>query len=390
MNTKQTALITATFVVTALPTYAAMDTAMGTINADFRMRYEAVDQDNAAKDASALTVRSKINLKTPSNNGFYGFLELENTTAFVDDFNDTLGNNTEYSVVADPDSTELDQGYLGYTNDKLNVKVGRQVITMDNHRFVGHVGWRQDKQTFDAITASYAASKHWKVSYGYINKRNRIFSDEKDVDAKDHLFNAQLTTSVGKFTGYGYLLEVDNGTDNGLDTFGVRYQGKAENLSYTAEFASQTAETAGVEFDTSYFLAEVSAKLSGFVVKAGYESLGSDGGKAGFATPLATLHKFNGWADQFLATPSVGLNDLYVGVSGKGQYGKWAATFHSYSADESSATVDDLGSEINLVYTSKIAQKYPVGIKYAAYSAGDMAAGKVDANKLWVWIGASF
>jgi hypothetical protein len=38
------------------------------------------------------------------------------------------------------------------TDGKLSGKIGRQVITMDNHRFVGHVGWRQDRQTFDALT----------------------------------------------------------------------------------------------------------------------------------------------------------------------------------------------------------------------------------------------
>jgi hypothetical protein len=32
----------------------------------------------------------------------------------------------------------------------------------------------------------------------------------------------------------------------------------------------------------------------------------------GFTTPLATLHKFQGWADKFLTTPVNGLADLYV------------------------------------------------------------------------------
>jgi hypothetical protein len=31
-----------------------------------------------------------------------------------------------------------------------------------------------------------------------------------------------------------------------------------------------------------------------------------------------------------------------------------------------------------------------MGIKYANYSAGDSAAGKVDADKVWVWLGKRF
>lgn len=367
--------------------FAAIETEMGTASVDFRLRYEGVSQDNALKDADALTLRTKANFKTISKDGFYGFVELENSFAVIDDYNDTNGNGTEYSVVADPETTEIDQAYVGYKTDKLDVKLGRQVITMDNHRFIGHVGWRQDKQTFDALSASYALSEKVKATYAYINKRNRIFADEKDIDSKDHLFNVTYSAPMGTLTGYGYLLEVDNGTDNSLNTFGARFAGKADAVSYTLEAATQTAEAGGVEYDTTYLLAEAGTKLGAVNVKVGYESLGSDDGMAGFATPLATLHKFNGWADQFLGTPAQGLDDLYATVAGKGLSGKWSVTFHSYSANEASDTVDDLGSELNAVYTTKIAKKYPVGVKYAMYSAGDI---KVDTDKLWLWVGASF
>ena len=82
--------------------------------------------------------------------------------------------------------------------------------------------------------------------------------------------------------------------------------------------------------------------------------------------------------------------DLYASISGKAFGGGWTVTFHDYSADESSDTVDDLGSEINAVYTKKFAQNHSAGIKYAAYSAGDSAAGKVDTDKFWLWVGAKF
>lgn len=366
---------------------AAIKTDLGTASVDFRLRYEGVSQDNALEDATALTLRTKANFKTISKNGFYGFVELENNLALIEDYANGIGDGGEYSTIADPAITEIDQAYVGYKTDKLDVKVGRQVITLDNHRFVGHVGWRQDKQTFDAVSAAYSASEKLKLSYAYISKRNRIFSDEKDFDSSDHLFNAAYTTEFGKLTGYGYFLEIDNDTDNGLDTFGARFDGKAAAVSYSVELATQTNEAGGMEYDTTYMLIEGGTKLGEVNVKAGFESLGSDDGKKGFATPLATLHKFNGWSDQFLGTPDQGLNDLYVSVAGKAAGGKWAIAFHTYSAAEASDTVDDLGSEINALYTTKVANKFPIGVKYANYTAGDI---KADTSKLWIWTGYTF
>lgn len=384
MKIKQLTVMVALLSSTA--TYAAIETSAGTANVDLRLRYESVSQDNALEDASALTLRTVANFKTNSASGFYGFVELENSIALIEDYNNTNGEGTEYSVIADPTTTELDQAYLGYMANGLSVKIGRQVITMDNHRFVGHVGWRNDKQTFDAVSATYAASEKLKLSAAYISKRNRIFADEKDIDSKDILVNAALTTEFGKVTGYGYLLEVDNGTDNALNTYGVRLAGAKSGISYQAEAAMQTAEAGDMEYDTSYLLLEAGKKFGPVTVKAGYESLGSDEGMAGFATPLATLHKFNGWSDQFLGTPAQGLDDIYATVAGKADIGKWAVTFHSYSANEASDTVDDLGSEINAVFNTKVSG-FPLGVKLASYSAGDI---KADTTKVWLWTGYKF
>jgi hypothetical protein len=387
MNKKLLATLIPLLASTA--SYAAIETSLGTANVDLRLRYESVTQDNALEDANALTLRTKANFKTNAYSGFYGFVELENSVALIEDYNSTQNGETGYSVIADPATTELDQAYIGYSQDKVSVKLGRQVITMDNHRFVGHVGWRNDKQTFDALSATYNASEKLKLSAAYITKRNRIFADAADIDSSDILLNAALKTEFGTVTGYGYLLETDNGTDNALNTFGARLVGAKSDISYIVEFATQTNESAGMEYDTSYMLGEVGTKFGGVSVKAGYESLGSDDGAVGFATPLATLHKFNGWSDQFLGTPAVGLNDVYATVAGKAGSGKWSATFHSYAADEASATIDDLGTELNVIYTTKISD-FPVGIKYAMYTAGDQDAGKVDTDKLWIWTGYTF
>lgn len=132
--------------------------------------------------------------------------------------------------------------------------------------------------------------------------------------------------------------------------------------------------------------------IKGFMSKIGVEKLGSDGGGQGFFTPLGTVHKFNGWADQFaLGTPTEGLLDRYVGISKKIGPGKLSVIYHDFKADDESDTVDDLGNELNIAYGVKLSKNFNVGVKYADHNAGDTwsstPAVGVDTEKLWVWIG---
>lgn len=365
---------------------------------DFRLRYEAVDQDNALKDANALTLRTRFGYTTAAVGGLSAGLEFEDSRTVLggDDYNNTNGKNAGvYSVVADPETTEVDQAFLKYNRGMVTATLGRQVLTLDNHRYVGHVGWRQDRQTFDALKLQAAFTEKLTGQYAYLAKRNRIFAEEKDIDAKDHLFNLGYSADFGKLSAYAYLLEVDQATDNSLDTYGVRLSGKkpasdSVTILYSAEFATQESEVGATSYDAEYMGLELGATASGVTAKLGYEVLGSDEGNYGFSTPLATLHKFNGWADQFLGTPAQGLVDMYVSLAGKVAGVKLAAVYHDFSADESTPGVDDLGSELDLLAAKKFNDTYSAGLKYAMYSAGDTGANKVDTDKAWVWVSAKF
>ncbi|MGJ8692269.1 MAG: alginate export family protein [Thalassotalea sp.] len=347
---------------------------------DMNLRYENVDQ--GAKDADALTLRTRLTYQTATVNNFSAVVEFEDSRviAGMDDykFGGMDSSNTTDSVIADPETTELDQAFVQYKKDKFTAKVGRQVITLDGHRFVGHVGWRQDRQTFDAATFSYAASDKLNASYSYISKRNRIFAELADQDSSDHLFNVSYKTSVGKLVGYSYLLDQDGGAE--IDTYGVSLTGAKDKFGYAVEYATQE----NGDFDADYLKLEGSYSFDKVKATLGYELLGSDDGLYGFATPLATAHKFNGWADIFLGTPPAGLEDIYATLAGKAAGGKWSVTYHDFSADEGSA---DLGSEIDAVYGKAFNKTYSGGIKLAMYSAGDSG---VDTDKVWLWVGAKF
>lgn len=361
-------------------------------NGDLRLRYESVSQDNDKKAAQALTLRTRLTLTSSFDNNISALVEFEDsrTVLGLDDYNNTNGQHTEYSVIADPETTELDQAFVKYQTPALTIQAGRQVLTFDNHRFVGHVGWRQDRQTFDGVTFAYQVNKKFTLNYGYLQQRNRIFGQQKDLDSKDHLFNLAYLSGYGKLTAYGYLLAVDNHTNNSLDTYGMRFAGKRDNYLYSAEYAYQSSNNENSDFSANYMLIEGGYQLEKLTAKIGVELLGSDNGNYGFSTPLATLHKFNGWSDQFLTTPKQGLKDLYMTLSGKVFSGKWTLSYHDFSAQHDTDTIDDFGNEIDVLFTKSFANSFSAGVKVARYSAGDSFTGKVDTDKVWFWLATKF
>lgn len=378
---------------------AALD--RGTATGMFNLRYEGVDEDNALKNASALTLRSALKYTTGTLNNFTGVFEFEDVRIVGEgDYSvPTSGYKTgKYSVINDPETTELNQSYLQYASGRFTGRLGRQDIRYDNQRFVGAVPWRQDYQTFDAFSLQYKNDAALTLDYNYITKRERIFAQDADIDSKDHLIHAFYPTPIGTLTGYAYLLEEDIVTDNKLDTYGVRLVGAKKagpfDATYLAEWATQDYERGAADYSADYYTLEGGLTLKGYTGKLGIESLGSDNAKYGFGTPLATLHAFQGWADQFLATPVQGIEDTYVSF-GKaftaGALNGAALTFlyHSYQAEQATATIDDMGDEFNVLWTLPIKNNYVWGVKYASYSKGDIAA-KVDKDIIWTWLQVTF
>lgn len=356
----------------------------GKPNLDIRIRAENVAQDDIPNDANALTVRTRLGYTTGKFKGLSGFVEMESVTAYFDQkYNNTLNGKTNYPVVADPTGAEINQANLSYTGiSNTLVKWGRQRLILDNARFVGNVGWRQNEQTLDSLTLINTSLSDTKAIYAYVYNVNGITGGDNKVAA--HVANASYSgLGFAKLTGYGYLLDFVDTPASSQQTIGVRFSGamalsSTMKLLYTAEYAKQGAYQDGAStIDANYMLGELGATLRGVKAKLGYEVLGGDG-SYGFSTPLATKHAFNGWSDQFLATPSDGLQDLYISLGGKVMGTKLLMVYHNYAADNGST---DYGTELNFLVAKKLGKNYSAAVKYARYSAD---AYKVDANKLWL------
>ena len=129
---------------------------------DVRYRLENVDQDGFAREALASTLRTRIGYETRSYEGFFAFVEIENVSAVGNEaFDDTIEGRARFPVVADPETTEINQAVL--TTDRLPdslVRLGRQRIDFDNQRFVGNVGFRR---TSRPLTPRSSPTAHWSI-----------------------------------------------------------------------------------------------------------------------------------------------------------------------------------------------------------------------------------
>lgn len=352
-----------------------------------RLRHEDVSvDDSTSEDASALTLRTRLGYTTGTLAGFSGMVEFEDvrTVAGTDEY---APEQSGYAVIADPPVTELNQAWLDFDSGTgVSARHGRQRIILDNARFVGNVGWRQDEQTFDATRLDYD-HKHLHATLVWITAVNGI-TPAFDANVSSGLANLSWKSAPGgTLTAYSYQLENDT-SEAELDTLGLRYNGAGEfrslKLLLTLEAATQEADSGGAtEPRADYRLLEAGFSWKAVTLKGAREVLGSDAGNYGFQTPLATKHAFNGWADQFLATPAAGLVDDYLTLAGTLSDVKLKAVYHDFSADHSSV---DYGSELDLLVTRNFGKHYSLGLKYADYDAGtDTASPGNDTEKFWVW-----
>jgi hypothetical protein len=396
--------------------------AKGKFNLNVRARYEFVDQEGVAaitKNAHAPTLRTRFGYTSAPLYGFQGMVEGENITAlgFEDQYN-AAGSNGEPSrpVVADPESTELNQAWLSYSYTNLfTIKGGRQRIVLDNHRFVGDSGWRQNMQTFDAASIESKPVPGLSLYYGYLWDVRRVFGDvdglppaNRDLNSDSHLLNASYSKwKYGRFVGYTYLLDLENaaGAGNSSASYGGYFAGSAPvnekvSLAYRAEFAWQTDYADSLlDYGAAYYNLELGANIKPFAFGAGYEVLGSDenggpaGGRASFRTPLSTLHAFNGWNDLFLNTPANGLRDIY-------SYAQvtlpWQVplrfVYHKYDADSGGG---DFGHEFNVMATKSFGKNWTAILKYGYYDGKDaappaIAVRDVEVHKFWAQVEFNF
>lgn len=361
-----------------------------------RLRHEHVDQ--ALSKADALTLRLRTGAEIGLNR-LSVLAEAEGTLAMVNNYNAfpfataSGQRRPHFSTIADPMNVELNRLQIRYKSGTAALTVGRQRINLDDQRWVGSVAWRQNEQTFDAVRGEAKLGPVTLDGTYAISQRTLFGMDagpRQSYDG-DFLFGG-MGVKLGPVSlqGFAYLLDYEENfvAANSSQTYGLRVTAtlpvsKSAKLALAGSYARQS-DYGGNPFDyaADYIAAEGTLTVQGMGLTVGYERLGSDNGRA-VQTPMATLFRFNGWADVFLTTPANGLRDLYGGISYsfngvKALPGLNAgATYHRYRSD---AGFLRYGDEWNVSLGFRLGAT-GIMARYAAYDAGAFG---MDSRKFWL------
>ncbi|WP_333574113.1 alginate export family protein [Sphingomonas sp.] len=367
-----------------------------------RSRSEHVDQEglDTAADAWTLRVRAGAEIRT----GAWAVLgEAQGNLALVGEYYDGLHGAATRPMIADPQDVAIYRAQLQYRTRPLTVTAGRQRIALDEERFVGNVGFRNNAQTFDAVRAELVPVKGVKLDVAYAWDVRTIWGSDgrgarqRGVGGDNVFANLSVATPIGSLTGFAYLVDQDEPEVQGYRLAsqsyggrlaGSRALGRQVKLSYQLSWATQSDYHRNPNrYTADYWLADATLDVRGWKLNTGYEVLGADKGATltSFQTPLGTNFKFQGWADKFLATPANGVRDLYAG----GGYG-WKklgrvdaltlqATWHRF---ESYRLGQHYGDEIDLLATAKV-KKTAFSVRYARYDADRLAT---DTSKFWLQV----
>lgn len=359
--------------------------------AELRLRLEDVEQEGLPEEANATTLRARFGFESGKAWNWALLAEAELVWPLTTDYNSTVNGKTQYPVVADPESYEINRLHLVNTSiPDTTVTLGRQRIIHDEHRFVGNVGWRQNEQTFDALRLINRSVPNLTVDFAWLNQINRVFGKDSPAGrytSDSYLANVSYQLAMGKLTAFAYLLDLEEAPGDSSSTVGVRFSGEralgSVKLSGQATFATQQDRADNpLDYRDDYYNAELVGTLRAWSAGAGMEVLEGDGVK-GFSTPLATLHLYQGWADKFLTTPANGIRDLYVTLRFAKKPVGWfesLSAIGSYHRFESERLSLDYGTELDLQLQAKW-HRWTGVLKYADYRANGFAT---DTDKLWI------
>jgi hypothetical protein len=419
----------------------------------FRLRYETVDQDsfqpapNAGEKldtAHGLTLRSLIGWQTAPFRNFSFAVQVTDVHEFTNDFNDRRNNVSEpgkdnYPNIVDPGYTDINQLYVDWTGIRnTTLRLGRQQVNLDNVRFIGDIGFRQNMQVFDGLSILNKSLTDTEIFLAHFSKVRQVNTELRDgnidiVNAKYHLSPSE------NLVGYGYFIDVANLSQNGgistapgfaaqggnglgassdvpqtsnattdasSQTFGMRLDGVRKlddkwKALYTAEYAKQDDYKGGSELiDAHYFRLGGGVMYGKWSLRLDHEVLSSNNGQYAFQTPLGTNHLFQGWADVFLATPRQGIKDTFITLSTSIEKAKIHAAYHVFHADENYETPgstvanrrfgDKYGTELDISVLYPFTNNFSGKLEYARFTEDDIygpalagAARKTDKEIVW-------
>ncbi|MEB3074093.1 alginate export family protein [Capnocytophaga gingivalis] len=376
-----------------------------TLSAQLRPRFEYrngayIPLQEGEKPAILINNRTRLNFDYHHGDQLQLFVSLQNVNIWGQapqvQLNDRTGGLSVFEAYA----------ALPIYED-LNIKIGRQMIVLDEDRIFGsldwhpagrahdavNINWKNDKLTlrsFFAFNQNYFDGNASSVNGNVNNPKGQYFYIAPGTQPYQHLEAVHAHYDFAPTQGLSFLVanlgqrnSSNNDIDYNMQTIGFHYRGKSDALRYGAEAYLQTGKSAAGKDKEAFLL----AALVGYQFTPAFSAtLGLDylsGNDANDPTkdkafnPFSgTNHKFYGFMDHFYVlpnSPKVGLLNPYLNLNLKtSDKGSLSFTGHYFrSAGKIAGTQDNktrhLGVEGDLVYTHKIQQYVSLQAGYSLF-----------------------
>ncbi|WP_262696190.1 hypothetical protein [Kordiimonas aquimaris] len=294
-------------------------------------RLQIGDNDFLSRRATGLTQSVRLAAEKTITPRLTFLVEGEAVVAIVDKFNDGTGNNPNRLLIPDPNTLELNRLQLQYSLDEQSfLTVGRQILAIDDQRILGATPFRQNTQTFDAVHFSKRFGSQATFQAGYFNKVYRPLGGDNingRFAGNSYFLTGNIETPLGRLGGFHYALDLESGPDVNANnrassqTTGVRLDGRLHRENYGVDWEGAYARQrdyadSPLNYDAKYWLAKILLYKGETRFGFSTEVLGG-GGEQSFQTPLASLRKFQGFANVFLITPINGVVDIEANFAWK-------------------------------------------------------------------------
>jgi hypothetical protein len=377
----------------AEPFGIAESLAHGRFTLELRPRYNRIDETDHPRRTEGVTVRALAGWRSAPYRGLRFTLEAIHADHIgAKDFNDdaALLATSPYPLLPDPRYGGVNQAHVEYAGESMRLRLGRQVVRVDNQRWVSDNGFRQIPQVFDGIAAAYTgidntqleASRFWRV------RTTNGVANSLQLSVVRAAWNPLAGHS---FSAYGYFHDqAQNGAFTGFADSSYRVAGaKAEGaaarfgeieIPYLAEYAQQRPYANGdSRVHANYWRAGAGVGSARWTARYDYEVKGSNSGRYGLQMPLTDFYAFNGWTLHFFNTPRTGLRDQWLTLRyALGNFTLYGES-HRFRADYGGAS---LGRENDIGLTYDL-DNWVVRLQHARYDPG---AGTPDPGIRKTWL----
>jgi len=363
---------------------------------EFRPRYNHIEESDKPLTTRGGTARLIAGWRSGPWNGFK--VTLEGIVAAhwgPKEFNDqgALFATSPYPLLPDPRHAGLNRAFVDLDGvEDLGVRLGRQVVSLDNRRWVSENDFRQIPQLFDGVTVTYTGIANAELVAGHYRRIRDTSGEREDavISVAHAAWNPLPGHSLAAFEYFHDQPVTANFTgfaNSSYRVYGVRAEGAAARfggieIPYMLEVARQKPHAGGdARVDARYWRAGLGASTREWTLRYDHEVRGSNDGVYGLQIPLTDYYAFNGWTLHWFNVPRQGLRDRWLTA-------RWSIGPVTLYAEEHRFRSDfgalDFGRETDASVTWEIRPNAVLRLQHARYDPGSGRPVDPEIRKTWL------